>query len=317
MSFLRVWDELLQDLRFAARTIAGDPLFTAMAVLSLALGIGANTAIYSFMDAILLRALPVQNPDSLVVFNWHSKDHPPVAESFNGNSFKDPHMGFTSGNFPYPAYELLRDHNTVFSHVFGFNGAGRVNVQIQGQADLAAFQYISGAYFAGLGVPPAAGRLIDDSDDRPGAAPVVVVSFGYAQRRFGDVGNAIGQAISLNGNPFTIAGVAAPEFFGVNPEGPQDIYLPEHASAVLSREVAGEKTKFENSHYYWIQIMGRLRPGVSRQQANAALAPLFQHWVESTATNEKERSDLPALFLQEGAGGLDFLGGNTPSRSTC
>ena len=102
------WEQFLQDLRYAVRMMAAQPLFTAMAALSLALGIGANTAIYSFMDAILLRALPVRNPESLVVVNWHSKDHPPIAHSLNGTTFKDAKTGYTSGNFPFPGYELFR-----------------------------------------------------------------------------------------------------------------------------------------------------------------------------------------------------------------
>src|SRR5438067_13861465 len=133
---------LLQDLRYALRIMAANPLFTAMAALSLALGIGANTAIYSFMDAILMRALPVQNPQSLVVFNWHSKAHPPVAHHFNGSTYQDSRTGFTSGNFPYPAYEALRETDPMFSSIFTFQGAGRQNVQIGGQADLAAAQYV-------------------------------------------------------------------------------------------------------------------------------------------------------------------------------
>src|SRR2546425_470117 len=210
MRLFAFWEQLLQDLRYAVRMMAGQPLFTGMAALSLALGIGANTAIYSFMDAILMRALPVRDPDSLVVLNWHSKGHPPVAHSFSGSTFEDPRTGYTSPNFPYPAFELLRDDSTVFSTVFGFNGAGRLNVQIKGQADLATGQYVSGAFFGGLGVPPAAGRLIDDNDDRAGAAPVAVISFGYAQRRFGEIARAVDQSILINDNAFTIAGGAAP-----------------------------------------------------------------------------------------------------------
>ena len=124
MKFVAFWEQSLQDLRYALRMMAGQPLFTAMAALSLALGIGANTAIYSFMDAILLRALPVANPESLVVLNWHSKDHPPVAHSLNGSTFKDPKGGLTSGNFPYSAYELLHANSPVFSSLFAFFGAG-------------------------------------------------------------------------------------------------------------------------------------------------------------------------------------------------
>src|SRR5262249_568930 len=152
--------------------------------------------------------------------------------------------GFTSGNFPYPVFELFRDRNSVFSSVFAFKSAGRLNLQIQGQADLANGQYVSDAFFSSLGVPPAAGRLIGSDDDLPGAAPVAVVSFGYAQRRFGEVAKAVGQAILINNNPFTIAGVAAPDFFGVNPAGPQDIYLPMHAALLLEALLPGDSARF-------------------------------------------------------------------------
>ena len=308
MGFLRLWEQFGQDLQYWLRMMAGHPLFTAMASLSLALGIGANTAIYSFMDAILMRALPVRNPESLVVFNWHSKSHPPVAHSFSGSSYQDSKTGYTSGNFPYPAFELLREKNPLFSSVFAFSNAGRLNLQIHGQADLAVGQYVSGKFFSGLGVPPAAGRLIDADDDRDGAPPVVVISFGYAQRRFGDIGTAVGQSILINDNAFTIEGVSAPEFFGVNPAGPQDLFLPLHASLLLEKIFTDElNTKYIDRNYYWVQIMGRLVSGVTREQAQAALAPAFQQFVQSTATNERERADLPALFLAEGAGGLDSL----------
>jgi hypothetical protein len=112
---LTLWEQFLQDLRYALRMVAAHPLFTAMAALSLALGIGANTAIYSFMDSILMHALPVRNPESLVMFNWHSKAYPPVARSFSGNTWQDPRTGYTSPNFPYPAFELFRDQNSAFS----------------------------------------------------------------------------------------------------------------------------------------------------------------------------------------------------------
>src|SRR5947207_11925546 len=111
---------LLQDLRYALRIVASCPLFTAMAALSLALGIGANTAIYSFMDSILVRSLPVQDPESLVVFNWHSKDFPAVAHSLNGGTWKDPRLGMVSGNFPYTAYERFVKFNPVCSSIVGF-----------------------------------------------------------------------------------------------------------------------------------------------------------------------------------------------------
>jgi predicted permease len=299
---------LLSDVRYALRVMAGRPFFTAMAALSLALGIGANTAIYSFMDSILLRALPAPNPDSLVVLNWHSREHPALVHNFSGSAHMDPKTGFTSGNFPYAAFKLFAADSPVFAHVFAFANAGRMNVQVRGQADLAVAQYVSGSYFAGLGVPPAAGRLLDEADDRPGATESVVISYGYAQRRFGDPARAVGQAIRINDNPFTIAGVAAPGFFGVNPANQQDVYLPMHASLIFDRVYPGDPNeKYFSANSYWVEMMARLRPGVTIGRAQAVLGPVFQRLVDSTAHDAPERSDEPALLLQEGAGGLDFL----------
>ncbi|MEO8127384.1 MAG: ABC transporter permease [Bryobacteraceae bacterium] len=298
---------LYMDLQYAFRMMARQPLFTAMATLSLALGIGANTAIYSFMDAILLRTLPVPNPETLVVLNWHSKDHPPVVQSHWGSNFKDPKTGNTSGDFPFAAYERMRANNPVLSSVFAFKGTGRINVLIRGQADLASGQYVSGNFFSGLGVPPASGRLIEPADD-PAGANVATLSYAYANRRFGDITSAVGQSIQINNKPFTVTGVAAPDFFGVNPEGPVDIYFPLHADAAIETPVRGDVSrKYLDQHYYWIDIMGRLKPGVTMAQAQAALAPMFGQWVKPTAVTQSERADLPLLYLQEGAGGLDFL----------
>lgn len=305
---MRVGDSLLQDIRFALRTMAGKPLFTTTAILSLGLGIGANTAIYSFLDSILMRALPVQNPESLMVLLWHSKAHPAVARRFSGSTYTVPQTGYTSPNFPYPVFDLIRDKNEVFSSLFAFSGAGKLTVQVRGVADLAQGQYVSGTFFQGLGVPPAAGRLLVDSDDRGGGSLVAVLSYGYAQRRFGDPAKAVGQTLLLNGTPFAVAGVTAPEFFGVNPAGAQDIYLPMHASKVLELQFSNEANKrYTETNFYWVQMMGRLRPGVTMAQAQSQLAPLFHNFVASTAATEKERTDLPEFLLQEGAGGLDGL----------
>jgi macrolide transport system ATP-binding/permease protein len=307
MQMLRAGGDLLQDARYAIRTMRGRPVFTAMAVLSLALGIGANTSIYSFMDSILMRALPVANPASLVVLNWHSKDHPSIAASFAGSTYRDAILGYNSGNFPYAAFELFSSNREMFADVFGFSGAGRLNVQFRGAADLAVGQYVTGTYFSGLGVVPATGRLIAPDDDRPGAPPVVALSYSYAERRFGDPSRAIGESLLINKQPFTVVGVAAPEFFGVDPAGKQDLFLPQHESLLLERVFSGVQTKYTDPNSYWIQIMARLRPGVTRQQAEAALSPAFYRFVESTAKKPEDRRDLPLLVLKEGAGGLDSL----------
>jgi hypothetical protein len=165
-----VWLEgLKQDLRYGWRTLRRTPLFSAMAVLLLALGIGANTAIYSFMEAILMRALPVQHPEELVILNWHGKGLPHVVHGLSGNWYGDPQTGFTSGNYPYPAFDLLRANNTCLSSLFAFQNAGRLNLSIEGHAELSDGQFVSGNFFSGLGVNPAEGRVITDDDDRIGA----------------------------------------------------------------------------------------------------------------------------------------------------
>lgn len=308
-----ILEQLGQDVRYALRTMAANRLFTVLIVLSLGLGIGANTAIYSFVDAILLRSLPVTDPESLVVLNWHAKgERVPVMRSMSGSTWGDSSAGTTAGVFPFPVFELLRTKETVFSSVFAhfrYWQTRSVNVTIGGEADLAGGWHVSGGYFRGLGVRPAAGRLIGDSDDKPGAAPVAVVSYAFSQRRFGGPTGAAGASILIDNLPFTVVGVTPPGFFGVDPAANPDVYLPLHALEYLG---AGKQFGFDPSaygaeHYYWIQIMGRLRPGVTRAQAQAALAPVFHQWVAGTATNDRERANLPALVVTDGAGGLESL----------
>lgn len=303
----RFWEQLGQDLRYGLRTMTANKLFAAMAAISLALGIGANTAIYSFMDAIMLRALPVRQPEKLLIVNWRSKGQAEVAHDFSGSSYAADGVT-TSGNFPYPAYELLREHNHVFSSLFAFVNAGRLNLVIDGQAQLAEAEYVSGSYFDGLGVNPAAGRLIGPEDDRSGAAPVVAVTYSFWQAQMGGSPNAVGKSILINGRPYTIVGVAAPKFSGLNPESPARIFIPVHEITVVDLDYFHDMTgRFSDGHSYWIRMMGRLAPGIRVTQAQAELSGLFAPWVRSTAENEKERTSLPKLFLEEGGSGLDSL----------
>ena len=171
-------EQLAQDLRYGLRAMAASKTFSAMAILSLALGIGANTAIFSFMDAILLRALPVPDPQSLVILSWHTPERDMHGTNRHDDSFTDPDGGFVGGFFAYQAFELFRQNDSVFSTVFGYQGAaGDVNLTVRGEAGLARTEYVSGDYFRGLGIPPAAGRLIGADDDRAGAPGTAVVSF--------------------------------------------------------------------------------------------------------------------------------------------
>ena len=297
-----------QDVRYGWRTLCKNPLFTSMAVLSLALGIGANTAIYSIIDAIMIRALPVRNPGELVILNWRAKPDPGVVQSQNGSNYDEPGGGKTSPDFPWPAYELLRNHNEVFSILFAYKDAGQLNLLVHGQAEIGPVEFVSGNFFRGLGIVPAAGRLIADSDDAAGASRVAVVSYNYWRDRFGGDLAAIGQTISINNTPFTIAGVAAPEFFGVTPGSAPLVYVPMVSRPAMARNHDNEHdTMFIDSHSYWADIMGRLRPGVTLAEAQAEIAARFRQFVLSTAANEKERANLPALWLEEGGSGVDSL----------
>jgi predicted permease len=300
-------EQLAQDLRYALRMMFKNRAFTALAALSLALGIGANTAIYSFMDSILLRSLPVSDPASLVVVKWRSRPingSEFVAHSVDGRFYNDP-AGRTASIFPFPAFERLQEvASPVLSSLFAYKRAGNVNVMIKGEAELAKGEYVSGGFFRGLAVSPVAGRLILADDDRAGAAPVAVLSMGYSQRRFGGAANATGQPILINNVPFTVIGVAPAEFFGVDPAEAPHVYLPMRASLLFG---PGAAQGFVDQNYYWVEMMGRLRPGVGLAQAQAALMGPFAQWVASTATTDGERANLPVLHLEEGAGGLDTL----------
>jgi predicted permease len=306
-------EQFAQDVRFAVRTMLKHRTFTALAALSLALGIGANTAIYSFMDAILLRSLPVSDPASLVVIKWRAKPVPFgtrrdfsqfVVRSMSGRIDRDA-SGIIAPIFPFPAFERLEQaSSSVLSRIFAYQPAGRVNVQIRGEAEQAVGEYVTGDFFGGLGVLPAAGRMIAFDDDRIGASAVAVISMGYSQRRFGSAAGAVGQSMLIDNVPFTVIGVAPSEFFGADPGANPDVYVPMRAKVLFDPSAA--KTLLATD-FYWVQMMGRLRPGVSLEQAQAVLASPFGQWVASTVTNDAQRANLPILRLDEGAGGLDSL----------
>jgi predicted permease len=308
----RFWSELGQDVRYGLRTMTTNKAFSALAVLSLALGIGANTAIFSFMESILLRSLPVADPESLVVLNWHSqppqgasKDWVHVVHGVQGILWPGDKGAVVSGMFPYAAFETLREEQTVFSTLFGYFDGQKRNLAIRGQATIVDAKFVTGSYFSGLVVLPASGRLIGPEDDRPGATPVAVISFATSQNRFGGPANAIGQPILIDNVAFTVIGVAPPEFFGVDPATAPDVYLPLHTNLLVDGAEAARM--YADGNFYWIEMMGRLRPGVSMAEAQAVLAPRFRQWVATTATTNGERAKLPALILNPGAAGLGSL----------
>jgi len=305
----RLLSELAQDLKYGLRTLAKNKAFSALAVLSLALGIGANTAIYSLMESILLRNLPVAEPESLVVLSWHSRppgqDRVHVVHSLNGLFYMGSKDSFAAGIFPYAAFETLSRDNRVFSSLFAYSNARHRNLTAQGQAASVSTEYVSGAFFSTLAVNPAAGRLLSPADDQAGAPATAVLSLAAAQQRFGSAQAAIGQPVRIDNVPFTIVGVTPGEFFGIDAADTPALYLPLHASLLLDGPHAGQL--FHDPNHYAVELMGRLRPGVSLAQAQAALAPLFHNWVAATATSAAERERLPNLRLEPGAAGLGRL----------
>jgi predicted permease len=307
----RPLDELTQDARYALRTMATHRAVSIFAALSLSLGIGANTAIYSFMETVLLRTLPVPDADSLVVMTWRakpftfSKSGVFVLRSISGRTYRTSDGSVEARIFPYSGFERLRDVSTPYlSSIFMMFRGGRMNVLIDGQAELTDAQYVSGEFFPGLAIPPGAGRLLVADDDRKNAQPVAVVSAGYAARRLGSITNAVGKQIRINNAPFTIVGVTPEGFEGVEPGAAKSLYVPMQTIDVIT---GGDGPSFTDPNYYWAEIMGRLRPGVTSEQANAALSAAFAQWVAATATNDAERANLPVLTVGDGGGGLDTL----------
>lgn len=302
-------EELSQDSRYALRVMLHNPVFTLMAALSLALGVGANTAIYSFLDALLLRSLPVTEPQRLAVLNWHnSVERDTVFHGGSGAVYDDAKYGSSSRIFPYPAFERFQQSQTVFSSLFAYLPTRNLNLMTGGHAEIAAGQYVSGDYFRGLELAPAAGRLIAPDDDRASAPPVIVLSFAYSQARFGRALAAIGQIISVNNVPFTVCGVTPPEFDGVDPAIDAKFFIPVHTNVLVDpNRFARGGRRYLDGNDYWIELMGRLRPAVSMAQAQGELKGLFHTWVETTASTAAERQHLPELHLTSGGDGIDTL----------
>jgi predicted permease len=303
-------ESLWHDLRYGLRMLRKSPGFTAVAVLTLALGIGANTGIYSFMDALLMRPLPVADPASLVALKWHITAKKvlenTVVHHGRGYFDDDPKLGTISLIFPYPAFELLRKSSSALSVVFAYHPAGKLNLFAKQQADITGGEYVSGDYFRGLGIVPVAGRLIAGDDDQAGASAVVVLSYGFAQARFGYAAAAVGQKVLIDNIPFTVIGVTPRRFFGVDPSKAPDLYLPLHADLLLDPErTPGVIDRYHDEYYYWIEMMGRLQPGVTLAQAQAGLGAVFDAWVAATATTDLERKNLPRFLLQDSATGED------------
>jgi predicted permease len=260
------------DLRYGLQMLAKNRGFTLVAVLTLALGVGANTALFSVVDAVVLKKLQVKDPDQLVLFTtMSSREFSPVG-GYTGSTSKDETTGLpVRTSFPYLTFTRIREQQSAFSDVFAY-GSISVNLNIDGQADVANGQAVSGNYHNALGVPAFLGRTIQEDDDSVAAKPVVVLSHRYWQKRFGSDQSVVGKQVNLNNVAFTIIGVTPVGFEGTSGVGSaQDIFVP----IALEPQVGGERSRMKGAGIWWLRLMGRLKPGATVEQARAGLEGVF------------------------------------------
>jgi predicted permease len=318
-------ENLLQDVRYALRTFLRNPGFAFIAILTLALGIGANTAIFTILDSVLLRTLPVSNPKQLVVLT-----DPDARGMSTGSEAGERHL------LAYSEFEYLRDHNEVFSGIFAADSSlvelpvtianasepsnlgDTTNPPAPAVRDSAHVHLVSGDYFHTLGVRPVIGRAFGTEVDRVrDASPVAVISHGFWSRRFNLDPQVIGRKITLNKNSFEIIGVAPAEFFGESVGDSPDIWLPATMQAAVYPG-SDLLTAFPDNNidqHMWLQVIARLKPGVTLAQANAGVNVVFQRYVASSAAaaklspdEMKEYSD-QQINLQSGARGTSTVHG--------
>jgi predicted permease len=295
---------LWQDVRYGLRMLAKRPGFTAIAVFTLTLGIGANTAIFSLVDAVMLKNLPVKHPEQLVLFKWETHKWPPHFSQTGGDS---------GLSFSYPAFQQFRTQNQVLSSVFAFVPLGfseqNVTVGLNGEPTLAYGEMVSGEYFSGLGVTPLLGRMITEEDEQQGAPRVAVISYAYWSSRFGRDPSTIGRAITLNGTSATIIGVTPSAFYGEHPGGEPDLWVA--FVDLPNLRPWGAKPAYTNSVFTdrdWVclNIMGRLKPGANREQAQSVLDIAFHQFVTAEWTPDKQ-DQVPHLQLAAAAQGVNHL----------
>jgi predicted permease len=282
------------DVRYALRTLRKNPVFTAVAVSSLALGIGANTALFTLTDAILLRWLPVANPQELAVLA------------------RNPERPSTS--FNYPDYRYIRDHNQSYTGVAAFSGGARpTSFRLPGQdtdTQLVGMILVSGDYFEVLGVTPAVGRVFNAGDNHTeGAHPYVVLSHGFWERAFASDTGVVGKDVFLNGARFQVVGVSRAGFTGATPGSSPDVFVPIEMYRTFSPSAARWNTR----NMWWLRVVGRMKPGLSREQAQAELQVLWQQILDSdpnkrpVATWNKDYKIQNTAVVLAGAQGHSYL----------
>ncbi len=296
--------DLWQDIHFGLRMLRKNLVFTFVAVLSLALGIGANTAIFTLINAVLLKSLPVSEPDRLVLF---------ADTNSEGTSLGDPPTGEWQ-LFSHALYERFRDHNESFQGLCAFrSGENWLSVRMEGvppgdAAAQAVGHLVSGNYFEVLGVKVTMGRVFVSDDDAPGARAVAVISHKYWKERCGSDPQILGKGVILNGTPFTIVGVTPPEFFGERVRRAPDFWMP----LVFQPQIELRDSYLTDQSIYWLSLMGRLKPGVSIRQAQVDVNVALQQFLTEQAGSQVQEERLAAIRashieLKDGAGGISGL----------
>jgi predicted permease len=277
---LRWLESLMQDVRFGLRMLRKSPGFTAVAILTLALGIGANTAIFSLVDAVMLRMLPVEKPEELMMVGMRS-----------------PRSAALNTSFTNPIWEQVRERQDVFSGVFAWSPSQKFDLSRGGELHTAKGVYVSGDYFHTLGARPAAGRLLAPSDDERGCAGVVVLSNGFWREHYDGTSSAIDSLLSLNGHSFQVIGVAPPGFFGLTVGQDFDVAVPVCAEAIIT----GDSSVLDERATWWLNIMGRPKPGLSAEKVTAGLEALssgiFAATVSQHATPDRRQEFLARSLL--------------------
>jgi predicted permease len=299
-----------QDARYGFQMLVKHPAFTFIAVLTLTLGVGANTALFSVVDAVLLKKLQVNDPNRLVLFRATWDRDRFGTGGYNGSNQRDPATGLTNGtSFPFQVFSRLRQEKGALADVFAFSSVD-LNLNAGGQAEVVSGQVVSGNYYSTLGVPALIGRTITDSDDNAGTTPVAVLSHRYWVSRFGGDKGIIGRQVNLNNIAFTIVGVTPPGFEGTGQVGSsQDVSIP----LAWEPQVAGERSMMKGAGIWWLRLMGRLQPGATLEQAQATLAGAFTQSVldhraarqaqSKTALRALDPKDYPRLSIDSGSQG--------------
>lgn len=295
-----------QDVKYGLRVLGRSPAFTAIAILILALGIGLNTAIFTLIDAVMLKTLPVSHPDELVLFQWTTSKR--LAGVFK-NHFEwagCPQAGGAETNcsFSYEVFQAMHEHSGDFSGLFADAGPYEMSVNVNGRAYLADAGLVSGDYFPTLGIRPILGRALRPEDDESGS-PVAVVSYNEWHKRFGGNPAIVGQTIAVGNLPVTIVGVAPPDFFGLQPGYAYDLWLPLHLLPRLKLSWFGGFS-LGDSRSWWLQIVGRRDPGVSATEAAAQADAVFQRSFAASLGSSKN-VEIPRLRTVSIARGLDSL----------